>query len=312
MSSHTTVVRRQLTIVTAVAAASLSAACTDTTSPSAPARAIAPSSASPAIATGGNTIVFERRAGGADSDLYTMNDDGTNLTKVGTGADPAWSPDHSRIVFSANNTIFIMNADGSGTRALGVDSDRFPSFTADGTKVLFTHANPKGGSDVFTVNADGTNRQLLLKMGGVAIEDPRMSPDGTKLAFQATRRNDSDIIVVNLATGRRTVVADSATRETSPVWSPDSKRLAYKTGIRNKGLCIAVVNADGTGRKAFTNDVGFCSTVSWSPDGKELAFDSSTEGTEGIYRAPVDVASAPTRLTTPVAPTLDVKLSWTR
>lgn len=117
---------------------------------------------------------------------------------------------------------------------------------------------------------------------------------------------------MDLATGRRTIVADSATRETVPVWSPDSKRLAYLTGIRNQGLCIAVVNADGTGRKAFTYDVGFCSTVSRSPDGKELAFDSSTEGTTGIYRAPVDIPGTPTRLTTPSATALDARLSWTR
>ena len=194
----------------------------------------------------------------------------------------------------------------------GVSADRSPSFTADGTKIVFTHANAKGGSDVFTVNVDGTNRQLLLKMGGVALEDPRMSPDGSKLAVQVTTRNDSDIVVVDLATGRRTVVADSAGRETSPAWSPDSKRLAFKTGFLNKGICIAIVNADGTGRKAFTNDVGFCSTVSWSPDGKELAFTTTSEGPIGIYRAPADVPGTPTRLTTPSGTALDLELSWTR
>lgn len=212
----------------------------------------------------------------------------------------------------ANNTIFIMNADGSGAKQLGVGPDRFPSFTADGSKIVFAHENAKGDEDVFTVDVDGTNRQLLVKLGGASIEAPRISPDGTKLAVQAIRRNDSDIIVVDLATGRRTAVADSATRETLPVWSPDSKRLAYLTGILNQGRCIAVVNADGTGRKLFTNDLEHCSSVSWSPDGKELAFTSTFEGTEGIYRAPVDVPAAPTRLTTPVAGLLDQKVSWTR
>ncbi len=311
MSSHTTAARRHLVMASAIAAATLASACSDTTSPSAPARAIAPSSARPAVAVGVNTIVFQRQETGDLSNIYTMNDDGTNVTNLGTGAQPAWSPDHSKIAFVANNTIFIMNADGSGKKQLGVASDRFPSFTADGTRVVFIHATLKD-SDVFTVNVDGTDRQLLLRMGGAAVEAPRISPDGTKLAIQATRRTDSDIIVVDLATGRRTVVADSATRETVPAWSPDSKRLAYLTGIRNKGLCIAVVNADGTGRKAFTNDVGFCSTVSWSPDGKELAFDSDTEGTTGIYRAPVDVPGTPVRLTTPPAKSLDDRLSWTR
>jgi len=300
--------------VLALAAAAL-AACNDTTAPSASARAVPPSAARPALAVGANTIVFERDTTGDQAFIYTMNDDGTNVTRLATGVAPAWSPDHSMIVFVRDNTIFIMNADGTGARKLtGVASDRFPSFTADGAKVLFTHANAKGGSEVLTVNLDGTNRQLFYKMGNVSIEAPRMSPDGTKLAFHAARRNDSDIIVVDLATGRRTVVAGGEFRETFPAWSPDSKRLAYLTGLLNNASCLAVVNADGTGQKGLTNDVDFCNSVSWSPDGKEVAFTSiSTEaGVAGIYRAPVDVETPPTRLTTPLGKARDAMLSWTR
>ena len=303
--------RRQITIPTAAAVAGLAVACTDTTAPSTAAPTAPPGSARPALALGTNTIVFQRDSAGQGS-IYTMNDDGTNLTRLVAGAQPAWSPDHSQIVFVDKITVFIMNADGSGVRPLtGVSGDLFPSFTADGSKVLFTHRTPKGDADVLTINVDGTNRQTLLRLGGAAIEAPRMSPDGTKLAFQATRRTDSDIVVVDLATGRRTVVADSSFRETVPAWSPDSKRLAYKTGMLNAGRCIAVVNVDGSGRKFFTNDVGFCSTVSWSPDGKELAFTSTTDAA-GVYRAPVDVAATPVRLTLPSGGASDQKLSWTR
>lgn len=299
--------------VLALAAAAL-AACNDTTAPSSSAHAVPPSAASPALAVGPNTIVFERDSADV-AGIYTMNDDGTNVTRLATGGTPAWSPDHSMIVLVRDNTIFIMNADGSGARKLtGVGGDRFPSFTGDGAKVLFTHVNPKGGAEVLTVNLDGTNRQPLYKMGNVTIEAPRMSPDGTKLAFQATRRNDSDIIVVDLATGRRTVVAGDELRETFPAWSPDSKRLAYLTGALNNGSCLAVVNADGTGQKGLTNDVDFCNSVSWSPDGKELAFTSVSReaGVAGIYRAPVDVPTAPTRLTTPSGTAVDFRLSWAR
>jgi len=61
----------------------------------------------------------------ADYDLYTINPDGsgkTRLTTFGKFIDhPAWSPEHSRIAYSAHvdegNTdkIFIMTADGSET-----------------------------------------------------------------------------------------------------------------------------------------------------------------------------------------------------
>jgi Tol biopolymer transport system component len=243
-----------------------------------------------------------------------MNDDGTNLTRLRDGEHPAWSPDHSKIVFEANHTIVIMNADGTGAKPLtGVADDEYPSFNGDGTKVVFAHPNAKtGNSEIFIVNADGTNRQLLVKVAKMSLTSPRISPDGTKLAVQAQQRLSSEIVVIDLATKRRTVVADSPDNEQAPAWSPDSKRLAFLTGHLDKGTCIGIVNADGTGLTSFTNDVAFCSTVSWSPDGKELAFTSITAGTTGIYRAPVDGEATPVRLTTPAATALDSKLSWTR
>jgi len=314
MSSIRPSLVRQIAAAATLATAGVAAACTDTTAPTSLARSFPPSSARPALAVGGNTIVFQRDSTGDLSSIYTMNDDGTNLTRLRTGERPAWSPDHSKIVFEANNTIFIMNADGTGARALtGVPDDGQASFTADGSKVVFAHENLKtGNSDVFTINVDGTNRKILVKMGNTSVNSPRMSPDGTKLAFEALRRNNNDIVVMDLSTGRRTVVAGGPNHETLPVWSPDSKRLAFRTGILDKGQCIGIVNADGTNLRDFTNDVAFCSTVSWSPDGTELAFTSITAGSTGIYRAPVDVAAAPVRLTTPSATALDARLSWTR
>ena len=307
---------RQLMTAAAVATASVAAACSDTTGPLSSAQSVPPSSPHLAVAVGPNTIVFQRDSTGAESSIYTMNDDATNVTRLRAGERPAWSPDHSKIVFEASNTVFIMNADGTGAKGLtGVSGDKQPSFTADGTQVVFTHENAKtGSSEIFTINADGTNRRLLMKVAKTSLHFPRMSPDGTKLAVTAlpARKIDSYIAVMDLATGRRTVVVDGPNLESAAAWSPDSKRLAFLTGVLDKGQCIGIVNADGTNLKNFTNDVAFCSTVSWSPDGKELAFTSITAGSAGIYRAPVDVAAAPTRLTTPSATALDRKLSWTR
>lgn len=312
MSVIRTSLRRQIMFAATVATASVAVACSDTTAP-APARSLPPRSAHPALAVGGNTIVLQRDSAGV-SRIYTMNDDGTNLTRLRVGERPAWSPDHSKIVFEAEKTVFIMNSDGTGAKALtGVVDDRNPSFNGDGTKVVFAHENAKtGNSEIFIVNADGTNRQLLAKVAKMSLVVPRISPDGTKLAVQAQQRLSTAIVVLDLGTKRRTVVADSPDNEQAPAWSPDSKQLAFQTGRLNKGQCIGIVNADGTGFRTFTNDVAFCSTVSWSPDGKELAFTSITAGSVGIYRAPVDGAATPVRLTAPSGTALDAKLSWTR
>ncbi|MFN2456527.1 MAG: TolB family protein, partial [Pyrinomonadaceae bacterium] len=62
-------------------------------------------------------------------DVYVINTDGSNQTKLTSGAvvnvHPAWSPDGTRIAFSRglfgtyrNTEIYVMNADGSNLRAL--------------------------------------------------------------------------------------------------------------------------------------------------------------------------------------------------
>lgn len=90
--------RRQIAITSAIAAAGVAIACTDTTDPAAPALTAPPTLAHPAVALATNTIVFQRDSGFGPRSIYTMNDDGTNLTRLRDGEHPAWSPDHSKIV----------------------------------------------------------------------------------------------------------------------------------------------------------------------------------------------------------------------
>jgi TolB protein len=66
-----------------------------------------------------------------NSEIYLMNADGTGVTRLTSDAaydaEPAWSPDATRIAFartlwdSEQNPVFeiyVMNADGSGVRGL--------------------------------------------------------------------------------------------------------------------------------------------------------------------------------------------------
>jgi hypothetical protein len=80
--------------------------------------------------------------------------------------EPDWSPDGTRLAVSgyanANADIYSMNADGSNVTRLTTDPgfDQWPAWSPDGSKIAFA-SNRNGTYQVFTMNADGTGVTLL-------------------------------------------------------------------------------------------------------------------------------------------------------
>ena len=125
--------------------------------------------ATPAWSPDGSRIAFSStRDGLSDTELYVMNADGSNQTRLtdNTADDrnPTWSPDSQRIAFDRNATadigINIINRDG--TNLVNVTHDAFdPSWSPDGAKFVCTGFDSSFEIAIFTINADGTNRTKI-------------------------------------------------------------------------------------------------------------------------------------------------------
>lgn len=111
-----------------------------------------------------------------------------------------------------------------------------------------------------------------MDFGGVAI-----SPNGKQVAWQEVRRRATSLWVEDLATHRsaRLTASEGKTEatESDPQWSPDGSHIAFFSDARSKDHpSLYVADANGTGVRRIAALGGLPQRLSWSPDGKRLAF----------------------------------------
>lgn len=131
----------------------------------------------PSWSPDGTKMAFTKVVSG-QPEIYVMNADGTNQTRLTNDAlqdyDPSWSPDGSKIVFSHDAAdaaeLYLINPDGTGltnlTQSLNL-SEVSAAWSPDGTKIAYIGETASGNSDVFVMNADGTNRTNLTNTPGL-------------------------------------------------------------------------------------------------------------------------------------------------
>jgi Tol biopolymer transport system component len=221
--------------------------------------------------------------------VYTMKADGSDRRLVLRDAtSPGWSPDGERLVAvreacadrdgcSSDDLLVTVRADGTDLHDLtpdGATSDSVflsPAWSPDGKSIAFVDAENR----IKVVSADGqadTARQVATDASSVA-----WSPDGSRLAFD--RYVDEGgasaqvVVVLDLATGKETVLRGAEDRAEAPVWSPDGMQLAFlssKAPVVTGGCGgghvetrLWVMAADGT--KAHRIAKGFFfGTPSWA------------------------------------------------
>lgn len=203
-----------------------------------------------------------------NSDIYTVNSDGTGLEQLTSDpafeSEPAWSADGTQIVFSRGLGIWVMDADGANQRQV-YDETEYPgrpAWSPDGTEIAMY--------GIYIIRADGQCCRRLLTEFDATNEYPAWSPDGSRIAFAHQDRGGSgsyDIHLVNVDGSGEVNLTPTPEYETMSNWSPDGRFIAI--GDEFGSLGIRVMSAEG-GNLSVIPGTENDDQPAYSPDGTRL------------------------------------------
>lgn len=251
------------------------------------------------ISYDGKRIVFERNFKIWTLDTRSSETKEVPITLRGSAASPLsstmdlssrisefdLSPDGKKVVVVARGEVFAATSKDGGdavrvTKTVAPES--FATWSSDSKKVAYA-SERSGKMQLFEYDFTSEKETQITKTGN--DYSPVYSSDGKYIAFV---RNAREIWVYDIKKKQEKKLSGTYTDippligKRSFTWSPDNKWIAFLTlSPKNRSFTnVSVVRIDGGAAKPLSFIANsFSGTVSWTPDGEYILFDT-TQRTE--------------------------------
>jgi Tol biopolymer transport system component len=208
---------------------------------------------------------FDEQMQPVETDIWTMNSDGSNRRRVTTLGQnvgtPRFSPDGRTILFAYaepgafSSGLWSVSVSGGGLRKVRDDSVE-PTWSPDGARIAFISVATGTYGDLMTADADGANASTLADCGAGLCGAPAWSPDGKRVLFWYNGQNLNG--VCEFVGSYTSCTNYGAWLGNGATFSPDG---SYVVGVVSEHL--AVTSFGSTAVTAITDAQSFYTRPVW-------------------------------------------------
>ena len=194
-----------------------------------------------------------------------------------------WAPNGKRMAFATRTgDLRVMNDDGSNLRRIGEPTMQFsiPTWSPDGTWIA---ARVMSGDAMaylgYVIHPDGTGQAHITAPVFIGEDHAgfQWSPDGKSVIYHTASPDDADIAISRMDAGggwREEVLVDGANYNVLPAWSNDGQQLAFirveGVGTAGQASHLMVAKRDGSEPHMVSDRVVDRYPPCWSPDDRSI------------------------------------------
>lgn len=152
---------------------------------------------------------------------------------------------------------------------------------------IYFVSSRSGHKEIWAMDYDGANQRQVTHLGSISLS-PRISPDGSRLAFSSLVKGSWDILMYSLDLNRLVSFPRFGGTNLSPAWSSDGTKLAFSSS-RSGDSEIYATDSSGGNLKRLTATKGPDVSPVWNrKTGSQIAWVSGRTGLPQIYTMEAD------------------------